>query len=308
MYWTVIFKPCGGQLYAHHCVDGVYDNERKVFNTKSTDYTWQEKDVLEFTLCKILTTEEYFDYRGNKELLSEKVDTERENEELKSRVSSLEKAVKYWKESSTDWRRKCTGNKHFRVAAEAQRRLRTAKKIIEDLLNFGTLSEDDPPSQKEVYEDCWARAKQFLNEVDNDYVDWHDLRKDPTDLPEGYDKERTPNSYLVKIAYTGSLDESGLRNPDGSPATVYYYKVVWCRTKYYFDTDKGEKVVAWREIPLYEGEVDTDELPPPRTNVGRYHCPKCGTDFDTSLILCSDPPKVKCPNCNENFPIGKFGE
>lgn len=47
MYWTVIFKPCGGQLYAHHCVDGVYDNERKVFNTKSTDYTWQEKDVLE---------------------------------------------------------------------------------------------------------------------------------------------------------------------------------------------------------------------------------------------------------------------
>lgn len=308
MKFTVIFKPCGGQPKAHQCVEGVYDSELEIFNTKGTDYTWHERDVLEFTIRKVMLTEEYLKYRGIKELPSKKVDIEKENADLKSKVSSLEKAVEYWKDSSADWRRKCTGNKHFRVAAEAQRRLRTAKEVIEDLLEFGTLSEDDPPSQKEVYEDCWARAKQFLKEVDNDYVDWHDLRKDPTDLPVGYDKERAPKDYLVKIAYTGSLDESGWRNPDGSPATVYYYKVVWCRTKYYFDTDKGEEVVAWREIPSYEEEIEIDELPTPEAPVGKYHCPKCGTDFDTSIILCSNPPKVKCPNCNENFPIGKFGE
>jgi DNA-directed RNA polymerase subunit RPC12/RpoP len=228
-----------GELYSHHTVDGVYDSEREVFNTKSTDYTWHEKDVLEFTLCKVLTTEEYFEYRGNKELLSEKADIKKENDELKNKISLLEKALEYWKEKSTYW---------------------------------------------------------------------HDLRKDPTDLPEGYDKERAPKSYLVKIAYTSSLDESGFRNPDGSPATVYYYKVIWCRAKYYFDINKGEKVVAWRELPLYEEEIDVDELPTPEKPAGMYHCPKCGTDFDTSLILCSDPPKVRCPNCNTNFPIGKLGE
>lgn len=312
MYWTVIFKPCMGQLYSHHTVDGVYDSEQKIFNTKSTDYTWYEKDVLDFTLCKVITTEKYFEYRGNKELLSERADIEKENDELKNKISSLEKAVEYWKESSADWRRKCTGNKHFRVAAEAQKRLRTAKDVIEGLLNFGVLSEDNLPSQKEVYDDCRARAEQFLKEVDNNYIDWHDLRKDPTDLPEGYDKERAPKDYLVKIAYTGSLDESGWRNPDGTPATVYYYKVVHCRTKYYFDTNKGEKVVAWREIPLYKEEIDVDEVPSIKKPVSMYHCPKCGTNFDTSLILCSNPPQVRCPNCNGTFPssvfIEKFGE
>lgn len=308
MYWTVIFKPCGGQLYAHHCVEGVYDDERKVFNTKNTDYTWQEKDVVEFTVRKVLLTEQYLEYRGIKELSRKKADIEKENADLKSQISSLEKAVDYWKDSSADWRRKCTGNKHFRVAAEAQRRLRTAKDVIEDLLEFGALSEDDPPSQKEVYEDCWARAEQFLKEIDNDYVDWHDLRKDPTDLPEGYDKECAPKDYLVKIAYTGSLDESGWRNPDGSPATVYYYKVVWCRTKYYFDTDKGEEVVAWREIPTYEEEIEVDEPPTSEKPVVKYRCPKCGTDFEPDMILCSDPLQVRCPECGNTFPIGKFGE
>lgn len=51
-----------------------------------------------------------------------------------------------------------------------------------------------------------------------------------------------------------------------------------------------------------------EKAPTPKHPIGMYRCPKCGTDFNTSVVLCSNPPQVRCPNCGNTFPIGKFGE
>lgn len=204
MYWTVIFKPCGGQLYARHCVDGVYDNKRKVFNTKSTDYTWQEKDVLEFTLCKILTAEEYFEYRGIKNLYLEGVTTKKENTDLKSQIPPLDR--------------------------------------IKEL-------EDEIVLLKKHIREQEQRALEVQEDLLKEQVHWHSLLKDPNDLPVGYDKEKAPDSYLVYVKYTHKKGESGYVDNEGNPVPTYYYKVTWCRTRYYFDTKEGEEVIAWCNIP-----------------------------------------------------------
>lgn len=47
-----------------------------------------------------------------------------------------------------------------------------------------------------------------------------------------------------------------------------------------------------------------ENVPTTETPIGMYHCPKCGTNFDTSVVLCSDPLQVRCPKCNNTFPIG----
>lgn len=51
-----------------------------------------------------------------------------------------------------------------------------------------------------------------------------------------------------------------------------------------------------------------EKVPTPEHPIGMYRCPKCGTNFNTSVILCSDPPQVRCPSCGNTFHIGKFGE
>ena len=50
------------------------------------------------------------------------------------------------------------------------------------------------------------------------------------------------------------------------------------------------------------------KVPTPEHPIGMYRCPKCGTTFNTSVILCSDPPQVRCPSCGNTFHIGRFGE
>ena len=50
------------------------------------------------------------------------------------------------------------------------------------------------------------------------------------------------------------------------------------------------------------------KVPTPERSIGMYRCPKCGTNFNTSVVLCSDPPQVRCPECGNTFPIGRFGE
>lgn len=62
MYYTVIFKPCSDQLYSHRCIDGVLDKQQMIFKTKGTNYVWFEKDILEYSVCKEITKEEYLKY------------------------------------------------------------------------------------------------------------------------------------------------------------------------------------------------------------------------------------------------------
>lgn len=50
------------------------------------------------------------------------------------------------------------------------------------------------------------------------------------------------------------------------------------------------------------------KVPTPEHPIGMYRCPKCGTNFNTSVVLCSDPLQVRCPECGNTFPIGRFGE
>lgn len=201
---TVIFKPCGGQLYAHQCVEGVYDSELEIFNTKGTDYTWHERDVVEFTIRKFILTEEYWEYRGIKNLSPEGVNIKKEDADLKSQIPPLER--------------------------------------VKEL-------EDEIVLLKKHIREQEQRALEVQEDLLKEQVHWHSLLKDPNDLPAGYDKEKAPDSYLVYVKYTHKKGESGYVDNEGNPVPTYYYKVTWCRTRYYFDTKEGEEVIAWCNIP-----------------------------------------------------------
>lgn len=55
---------------------------------------------------------------------------EQENEELREKLKCAEKARDYWKDSSFDWRHKCTSRKPFKAAVKAQKRLSKAKALL----------------------------------------------------------------------------------------------------------------------------------------------------------------------------------
>ena len=55
---------------------------------------------------------------------------EKENADLKEKLEGAEKARDYWKDSSFDWRHKCTSKKPFRVAVKAQKQLTEAKYLL----------------------------------------------------------------------------------------------------------------------------------------------------------------------------------
>lgn len=85
---------------------------------------------------------------------------EKENAELKEKLEDTEKARDYWKDSSFDWRHKCTSRKPFRAAVKAQKQLSKAKELIEDMYD------QIPSSHSDYYKDVMERARQFLKEAE----------------------------------------------------------------------------------------------------------------------------------------------
>ena len=85
---------------------------------------------------------------------------EKENAELKEKLEDTEKARDYWKNSSFDWRHKCTSMKPFKVAVKAQKQLSKAKELIEDMYD------QIPSSHSDYYKDVMERARQFLKELE----------------------------------------------------------------------------------------------------------------------------------------------
>ena len=85
---------------------------------------------------------------------------EKENAELKEKLEDTEKARDYWKNSSFDWRHKCTSRKPFRAAVKAQKQLSKAKELIEDMYD------QIPSSHSDYYKDVMERAEQFLKELE----------------------------------------------------------------------------------------------------------------------------------------------
>lgn len=94
-----------------------------------------------------------------REQLALRYDLEDKIAELKEQLERAERARDYWKDSSFDWRHKCTSRRPFRVAVKAQKQLTKAKEIISELLNscFGYNS-------KTVNYEVKAKAEQFLKE------------------------------------------------------------------------------------------------------------------------------------------------
>lgn len=85
---------------------------------------------------------------------------EKENAELKEKLEDTEKARDYWKNSSFDWRHKCTSMKPFKAAVKAQKQLSKAKELIEDMYD------QIPSSHSDYYKDVMERARQFLKELE----------------------------------------------------------------------------------------------------------------------------------------------
>lgn len=85
---------------------------------------------------------------------------EKENAELKEKLEDTEKARDYWKDSSFDWRHKCTSRKPFKAAVKAQKQLSKAKELIEDMYD------QIPSSHSDYYKDVMERARQFLKELE----------------------------------------------------------------------------------------------------------------------------------------------
>ena len=83
---------------------------------------------------------------------------EKENAELKEKLETTEKTRDYWKDSSFDWRHKCTSRKPFRAAVKAQRQLTKAKELIEELSS--SLSVVGECGEEEC--ELLNRAEQFL--------------------------------------------------------------------------------------------------------------------------------------------------
>lgn len=193
-------------------------------------------------------------------------------QELESEITSLKKHI-----SEREQRFVEVQEDLLKEIGTSDKTIHKAKDIITDLIKTSISVEDTSESLvkahhflqhescqhtfcDECQEDCRLKdiglilndtAEKAAKVLLEEGKEWHDLEKNPNDLPEGYDKERAPCSYLVYVEYLHEKGESGYVDNDGNPLPTYYYKVTWCRSKYYFDTDKGEKVIAWREIPHF---------------------------------------------------------
>lgn len=85
---------------------------------------------------------------------------EKEKAELKEKLADTETLRDYWKESSFDWRHKCTSRKPFKAAVKAQRQLAKAVELIRNILRV-TWGEGWNYSL-----DWKGKAEQFLKEVE----------------------------------------------------------------------------------------------------------------------------------------------
>ena len=88
-------------------------------------------------------------------------DLEKENSELKEKLERAERARDYWKDSSFDWRHKCTSRRPFRVAVKAQKQLTKAKELLKKFIETS-----NPIYFEEDRQKVKAEAEQFLNEVE----------------------------------------------------------------------------------------------------------------------------------------------
>lgn len=91
---------------------------------------------------------------------------EKENTELKEKLETTEKTRDYWKDSSFDWRHKCTSRKPFRTAVKTQKQLTKAKELIKEMLSI--LPKENIEGVYKITE----AAEQFLNEAENDRRKW----------------------------------------------------------------------------------------------------------------------------------------
>ena len=80
--------------------------------------------------------------------------------ELNEKLEIIEKKRDYWKESSFDWRHKCTSKKSFRDAVKAQKQLTKAKEIIKDLLKCL------PNENIEGIYEVTTAAEEFLRRIE----------------------------------------------------------------------------------------------------------------------------------------------
>lgn len=88
---------------------------------------------------------------------------EQENEELREKLKCAEKARDYWKDSSFDWRHKCTSRKPFKAAVKAQKQLSKAKALLAKWIELYKPKLEDfpkPPIQVDT--------EQFLKETENE--------------------------------------------------------------------------------------------------------------------------------------------
>ena len=90
-------------------------------------------------------------------------DYEKENEELTKKLEGAERARDYWKDSSFDWRHKCTSRKPFKVAVKAQKQLSKAKALLAKWVElYKPKLEDFPKSPIQV------DTEQFLKEIEDE--------------------------------------------------------------------------------------------------------------------------------------------
>lgn len=90
-------------------------------------------------------------------------DYEKENEELTKKLEGAERARDYWKDSSFDWRHKCTSRKPFKAAVKAQKQLSKAKALLSKWVELYKPKLEDfpkPPIQVDT--------EQFLKETENE--------------------------------------------------------------------------------------------------------------------------------------------
>lgn len=88
---------------------------------------------------------------------------DRQIAELQEKLEGAEKARDYWKDSSFDWRHKCTSRKPFKVAVKAQKQLKKAKEHIENLLYYVKQCTCERSNYAEIEKDI-KEAEQFLKE------------------------------------------------------------------------------------------------------------------------------------------------
>ena len=119
----------------------------------------REKRIAELEQKLEQTEKDLADYQFNYPTIKE---LEKENAELKEKLERAERARDYWKDSSFDWRHKCTSRRPFRVAVKAQKQLTKAKEIIREFVEWATWQGSNCPSFKSIQD----KAEQFLKDLE----------------------------------------------------------------------------------------------------------------------------------------------